>query len=222
MGIDNTVLEALLLSLKYVKNKNNALTLGRQGIHTRTAFIEYFLKKYNNYKPNMLYEGGYCEPLLYGLDFSNVESIDASSYEDASIIHNMNIPLQIPIEKNKLFDFILDGGTIEHIFNMPQVCENIIDLLNVDGIFCSVTCNNNFSGHGMYQFSPEFFLSVFSERYGMKILHLYLARVNTEIHEWMDVNTFSGGRNTSAFETYEQVYIITIATVIILYKSKMR
>ena len=58
---------------------------------------------------------------------------------------------------NKKFDFILDGGTIEHIFNCPQVLDNIIYLLEIEGILCSITCNNNFSGHGFYQFSPDFF-----------------------------------------------------------------
>ena len=64
---------------------------------------------------------------------------------------------------SKKYQYIYDGGTIEHIFNIPQVIENIIDILDINGLFVSITCNNNFSGHGIYQFSPEFFLAVFSE-----------------------------------------------------------
>ena len=112
------------------------------------------------------------------------------------------------------YDFIYDGGTIEHIFNTPQVCENIIHMLNIDGIFCSVTCNNNLSGHGIYQFSPEFFLSAFSKPYGMEVKQLYIAQVNSEFHEWINVNDFkhdNGGRNLSKFDSNREVYIITIA-----------
>jgi hypothetical protein len=105
------------------------------------------------------------------------------------------------------YDFILDGGTIEHIFNTPQVCENIIHLLNVGGVYLSITPNNNFSGHGMYQFSPEFYLSAFSEEYGMKVMELYLAKVGTGMEEWINVNSYQGGRNTSS---YDEVYIIAI------------
>ena len=51
-------------------------------------------------------------------------------------------------------------------------------LLEIDGIFCSVTCNNNFSGHGMYQFSPEFFLSTLTPKYGMEIKELFIAKIS--------------------------------------------
>ena len=128
--------------------------------------------------------------------------IDNSPFEGATIIHNMNQPIH-----RQPYDFILDGGTIEHIFNTPQVCENIIHLLNVGGVYLSITPNNNFSGHGMYQFSPEFYLSAFSEEYGMKVLELYLAKVGTGIEEWINVNSYQGGRNTSS---YDEVYIIAI------------
>jgi hypothetical protein len=185
--------------------------LGRQGIHIWPKTIEHFLKKYELYQPHMYYEWGFCEPLLKDIGFEHIDSIDASSYEHASIIHNMNTP--VPSEINK-YDFIYDGGTIEHIFNTPQVCENIIHMLNIDGIFCSVTCNNNLSGHGIYQFSPEFFLSAFSKPYGMEVKQLYIAQVNSEFHEWINVNDFkhdNGGRNLSKFDSNREVYIITIA-----------
>jgi len=211
MGIDLTSFEALLLSLKYVESKKHALTLGRQGIHIWPNIVEYLLKKYNVFKENMYYEWGYSEILLKDLGFEDVDSIDYSSYENASIIHNMNKPI---LFESKKYDFIYDGGTIEHIFNTPQVCENIINLLEIGGIFCSVTCNNNLSGHGIYQFSPEFFLSAFSKDYGMEIKEIYLAQVNSEIHEWINVNNLKDQqncRNMSKFDSNKEVYIITIA-----------
>ena len=94
---------------------------------------------------------------------------------------------------------------------MPK---NIINLLEIGGIFCSVTCNNNLSGHGIYQFSPEFFLSAFSKDYGMEIKEIYLAQVNSEIHEWINVNNLKDQqncRNMSKFDSNKEVYIITIA-----------
>ena len=149
-----------------------------------------------------------CEEFFKNiLNFESISSIDNSSYENASIIHNMNHPF-IPIEK---YDYIYDGGTTEHIFNIPQVLDNVINLLEVDGIYCSVTCNNNFSGHGMYQFSPEIFLSSFNEKYGMKILFLYIARNPSQFETWIDVNSYLGGRNPTKFNTTDETYIIIVA-----------
>lgn len=203
MGIDYTGCEAILHSLKYV-NKKKAVTLGRQEIHMPSSTIEHCLRKYNLSMHKQF--SGFCEPFLKELGFETVDSIDNSAFEGATIIHNMNKP----IPYMQPYDFILDGGTIEHIFNTPQVCENIINLLNVGGVYLSITPNNNFSGHGIYQFSPEFYLSAFSEEYGMNVLELYLAKVGTGIEEWINVNSYQGGRNTSSFHTNDEVYIIAI------------
>ena len=84
-------------------------------------------------------------------------------------------------------------------------------MLDIDGLFVSVTCNNNFSGHGMYQFSPEFFLSSLNKKYGMEIEAIYIGKVHTKFEEWIDVNDYKGGRNCSKFDSNDPVYILTIA-----------
>lgn len=211
MGIDLTSLEGILLSLKYIPSGKKALTLARQGIHFNKMMSDYFMKKYNKQLSENIFTP-YCETLFKELEFSSVDSIDCSSYESATIIHDMNNP--IPDNLKNKYDYIYDGGTIEHIFNIAQVIDNISDMLSIGGIFCSVTVNNNFSGHGIYQFSPEFFMSAFSEKYGMKVLDMYLAEVNTVHEQWINVNSLSqhnGGRNMSKFNTNNPVYIITIA-----------
>jgi hypothetical protein len=213
MGIDKVALETILLSIKYINsNRQNALTLARQQFHRDQEQINHYLKKYNlTHLANRYNPGDYFEQLFYDLGFQTVDSIDYSDYENANIIHNLNNPIPSNMKK---YQYIYDGGTIEHIFNMPQVCENIVNLLDIGGIFCSVTVNNNFSGHGIYQFSPEFFLSAFSKEYGMEIQQLYLAKNETEIESWIDVNNFNkenGGRNCARFFSNDEVYILTIA-----------
>lgn len=210
MGIDYTGCEAILHALKYIKNNKRAVTLGRQGIHLATNIIDNFLDKYNLSNLKNRNYSGFCESFLHDLGFENIDSIDNSSFEGASIIHNMNKPIPDSFKK---YDFILDGGTIEHIFNTPQVCENIINLLNVDGIYVSITPNNNFSGHGIYQFSPEFYLSAFSSKYGMEVQELYIAKVGSGIDNWINVKCFNQngyGRNMSKFDGNGEVYVIAI------------
>ena len=199
MGIDRTVMVAIEKSLVHLKKRDNVLTIGRQGVHLGEQ------------------PAPYCEEMFIDkLNFRNIESLDYSKYEGASIIHNLNKPVVPSMGK---YDFILDGGSIEHVFNIPQALENVIDLLEVDGVFCSVNGNNNFSGHGMYQFSPELYLSCFTQQYGMQIKEMYLAvrGTNGTDLQWIDVysSKFTDGNRTTQryggpYASHE-VYIIVIA-----------
>jgi SAM-dependent methyltransferase len=210
MGVDSCVLEAILKACKYTPSNGDVLTLGRQGVHISFENISQIARQYGVEVPRSVV-GTYCENLLtHLLNAKTVTSLDNSSYENATIIHDMNSPVERYLY-NK-FDFILDGGTIEHIFNIPQVCQNVIDLLKVGGVFCSITTNNNFSGHGLYQFSPEFFHRVFSEKYGMKVCELYLAKVGSPSSSWtlIEAPSVSRARQEFRFQGSEQVYIITL------------
>lgn len=216
MGIDWTVCDALFQSFKYATSKKRLLTLGRQGIHINASIFNYFLEKNNvpHLKDRYQY-GTFCDQFFMDIGFETVDSIDNSPYEGASIIHNMNNPLPTDLYSgDKGYDYIFDGGTTEHIFNTPQVCENIINLLNIGGIYVAVTPNNNFSGHGIYQFSPEFYLSAFSSKYGMEVQELYLAKLGCDHETWINVNSFNPdpvagyGRNISSFNSADPVYIV--------------
>jgi len=212
MGVDWCGLEAILLSLKYCTSKQKALTLGRQWIFLNDDQITALFSKYGvQYINHDLKDFSEC--LFQHLGFESVFSLDNSSYEGASIIHNMNKPISL----DQKYNYIFDGGTTEHIFNAPQVYENIINMLEVGGMFCSIVPNNNCSGHGMYQFSPEFFLSIFTEKYGMEIKHLYLIRYGDYLENSIDVNGYKSahmkefGRNNAKFDTSIHVMIVTIA-----------
>lgn len=207
MGIDVVTLHSLLMSSKYFLNFDRCLTLGIQHIHMWPEYYEYIVRTYGiETKFSKT-----CENLLYKLGFKNVDSIDYSDYEKCSIIHDLNKPIKDEI-KNK-FDFILDGGTIEHVFNIPQVFDNIVKLLKKDGVFCSVACNNNFSGHGFYQFSPEIFLSSFTTDYGMKVEEIYIAEVDTFPDSWIKIDKPDpiSSRMTDKINTYKEVYIVVFA-----------
>ena len=199
MGIDRTGIVAITRSLAHLEKRDNALTIGRQGIHLGqdpAPFCEEMFKK--------------------EFKFKNVDSLDNSDYEGASVIHNLNKPIDPSMTK---YDFIFDGGSIEHVFNVPQALENVINLLEIGGVFCSINGNNNFSGHGMYQFSPELYLSSFTDKYGMKIKEMHLAirgSIGTDL-QWIDVynNRFTDGNRTTQrygdpYASHE-VYIIVIA-----------
>jgi hypothetical protein len=211
MGIDKVGLEAIIMSHKHLprENRHSAMSLARQQIHIHHQTMHHLFKKHGINAP--LHEcGEYFEALFKNMGYAVTDSIDNSAYENATIIHNMNLPVSVQENQPSRYNYVFDGGTIEHIFNCPQVCENIINMMEVGGIYCSVTVNNNFSGHGIYQFSPEFFLSAFTPKYGMEVLELYLAEVNADAEKWINVKSFNGWRNNTHINTQNSVYIIAI------------
>jgi SAM-dependent methyltransferase len=101
------------------------------------------------------------------LGAQKVDSLDASAFEGASLIHDLNEPL--PAALKGQYDLVYDGGTLEHVFNFPTAIRNAMEAVRIGGhlLFCTPT--NNHCGHGFYQFSPELFYRILSDNNGFKI-----------------------------------------------------
>ena len=110
---------------------------------------------------------GFSEPLLRLLGASEIDSVDASTYEQATIVHDMNEP--IPDHLKNSYTAVLDGGSLEHVFNFPRAIANCMEMVAVGGHFLAVTPANNLMGHGFYQFSPELYFRVFIPENGFVI-----------------------------------------------------
>lgn len=95
----------------------------------------------------------YADAILLALGATEVVSMDASGYENADIIHDLNKP--IPAELEGAFDTVIDGGTLEHVFHLPNALTNVARMVKVGGRFLGISPANNWLGHGLYQFSPE-------------------------------------------------------------------
>ena len=117
-------------------------------------------------------EDMFAESFLLRVGASTVESIDFSSYQGATHIHDMNNPLPSGLESK--FDLIHDGGTMEHVFNTPTYLANCMKLLRVGGVYVGVVPANDWMGHGFYQFSPELICRVFSPVNGFRLQALGL------------------------------------------------
>ena len=75
--------------------------------------------------------------------------MDISDYEGADFIQDLNHP--IPDELNEMFDLVIDGGTMEHLFDTKQCIENISRMIKVGGRVIHMQVSNNYSGHGLYK-----------------------------------------------------------------------
>jgi len=113
-----------------------------------------------------LREGGYAEEFLRRLGAQETcSSMPPSTRRLSGARHEPAGPAEL---KGK-FSAVIDGGTLEHIFNFPTAIRNCMEMLEVGGHFFSQTMANNFMGHGFYQFSPELFYRVFSPENGFRV-----------------------------------------------------
>lgn len=160
MGLLNRDVSLLIqLSKSHVFPVRRILTLGRLKLRLSKRFMSILSNTY----PSFISSGEmYAENLLSLIfDGAEVVTLDFSNYEGCSFVHDLNEPLVC----DDKFDLVLDGGTLEHVFNIGIAMRSVNGLLNSNGIlFISSMCNNH-CGHGLYQFSIDFFRS-FSNYFG--------------------------------------------------------
>jgi SAM-dependent methyltransferase len=129
----------------------------------------------------------YSEELFKAMGSTRIEAMDASAFEGATILQDLNEPLVPGLRSH--FDTVVDSGTLEHVFNVPAAFKNAMDALKVGGHFFAGLPANNWCGHGFYQFSAEFFYRVFSEENGFQMRKLFVAPV-WSAGRWLDGPAF--------------------------------
>ena len=149
------------------------------------------------------------EGLFQALGATKVSTADASAYEGADFIHDFNDP--IPLSWHQRFDTVFDGGSLEHIFNVPTALANEMNMLKVGGRFLSAVPANNWLGHGFYQFSPELPYRVFTPENGfrMEIAYFTEMRPNHEFYEIEDLSRKAGGEIGTTNTNTNMDYIAT-------------
>ena len=88
-------------------------------------------------------------------DISEYCDIDKFEIDSPQVLHDLNMP--VPLELREKFNLIIDSGTIEHIFDVRQVMENIVAMCRMSGWVVHIAPASNFMDHGFYSFSPCFF-----------------------------------------------------------------
>jgi hypothetical protein len=99
--------------------------------------------------------------------------MDISDYEGANVIHDLNEP--VPGELHERYDVVFDGGSLEHVFDVPTALGNYMKMVRPGGHLIIETMANNHCGHGFYQFSPELFFRALSEENGYQVERVHLA-----------------------------------------------
>ena len=187
MGLDVNMVLFMVDARKRGANFGELVMLGRQQLNVYPGKMVKVLRKHGLPWENYCNEAAksqYSEPFLRALGTTKTYSMDASDFEGADFVHDLNTPL--PKTLLNRFDTVFDGGTLEHVFNFPVALRNCMEMLRVGGRFIMHTCANNLCGHGFYQFSPELFYRTFSAENGFEVERIVLHRVGP-YNRWYEV-----------------------------------
>lgn len=107
------------------------------------------------------------------LGASSCHSLDVSDYQKSEIICNLNHP----VDKKYVgqYDVVFDGGTLEHLSNLPTALGNIFSLLRTGGIYYFGGPCNNWVDHGFFQFSPTFYRDLCLDNPDLELLDLHVS-----------------------------------------------
>lgn len=163
---------------------DRVLTLGHQSLRLFPSEVEFFRSAYRQAfgSPTETFArrrrcDDYVDDFLREfLGTTSLTVLDNSSFEGADTIHDMNVP--VPASWHGAYDVVIDGGSLEHIFNVPTAFANLGHMVKVGGTVFINTPANNMMGHGFYQFSPELMFRIFNEDNGFTVdkVLLYEAR----------------------------------------------
>ena len=174
MALEVTAAALLLKMRRDGVVPGRVLTLGHQHTHIDPLTYRRILARLG--RPVVDAVPVFADDLLTAMGATGVESLDASTYEGATRVHDLNHP--VPSQWHEEFDLVFDGGTLEHIFSFGAALKSCMQMVKPHGRFVSVTVPNNWCGHGFYQFSPELFFRALSPENGFSIVEMYFAAVD--------------------------------------------
>ena len=153
-------------------------------------------------------ENPFSERFFTLLGAKEIVSIDYSSYERPTLTHDFNKP--IPAEWREMGSVVFDGGTIEHVFNVPQAFKNCMELVKIGGYFLQLNVANNYLGHGFWQFSPELLFRIFTPENGFQTEAVLLHEIEfTDV--WYRVSDPAEVGWRVELHNCRPTYILTIA-----------
>lgn len=190
MGINVNGLRFLLYAKASGVDYSKTAMIGRQGLHLSFKQFCHVIRTEFSYESDTntlkeIYKSKYADGLLRYLGAHEVDSFDFSEYENPTYTHDFNE--SIPEKYTRQYTAIVEGGTLEHIFNFPVAIKNCMRMLKSGGHYLGLVPANNYMGHGFYQFSPELYFRVFSKENGFCLEDLILHE-GRETNKWYRVS----------------------------------
>lgn len=204
MGLTATNLKFIIKKKKKYKLSGPVLTLGNQDIYATENDIRKWLQiekikfkeptqilystsddvpKINKEASKYIHARTFFEFL--GISQNKYYDIDKFPFDKPKIIHDLQQPIDPKF--HNFFNLVIDSGTLEHIFDVKSVMENIVKITKNGGYVLQFIPAQNFLNHGFYQFSPTFFYDFYSNN-GFEIVESYLVEVRGSYDRFYQYN----------------------------------
>ncbi len=131
MGFGGSDLRFLLSAKRLGLKGDTVCTLGRQTLFLSQRELTLILREYDC-EHFALPKGQallFADDVLRPLGFNKIDAMDASDYEGADVLHDLNRP--VPPEMQEKYDLVWDGGTLDELFFRVFVPENGFELLRI-------------------------------------------------------------------------------------------
>ena len=215
MGIELQTVKLLLAAKAAGVDFGETLTIGRQDLLISPSDMGAVLASFGDpvsaeeAKALSGQENRFSEALFRRLGARQVDSLDISDFEGATLVHDLNQPL--PAEMGARFSTVFDGGTLEHVFNCSSALANYMALPRIGGHLIIAVPSNNEMGHGFYQFSPELFFRTLSDENGYRVRNVFL--VPMFLHaDWLRArDPATSGRRVGYNAPRRSTYLFVIA-----------
>ena len=173
---------------QYIKNKNNIIDMGSQTPSLGPGLFDILIKKYLFLNKSQINNLKYLKEKIIGnkpistkeffisLNFKRYESIDINGAYDSHLF-DLNLDIKEKYNFNKKYNFVINNGTGEHVFNQYSLLKNMHQLCNESGIMLHILPFIDWVNHGFYNFNPIFFADL-AESNNYEILKLSLANRN--------------------------------------------
>jgi SAM-dependent methyltransferase len=161
-------------------------TLGRQHVYATAAEVQSLAGQHAlrlgsqparlHREPSLAAEGFVSDDWLYeAIGFRSSVRIDLSDYEQAEVSLDLN-DSATPPNLQQQFDVVLDSGTIEHVFRVPQALDHCVRMVRPGGRVIHLTPASNSMDHGLYSLSPCL-LATYYQLAGFSIESIWLCRM---------------------------------------------
>lgn len=161
MGLYTAQIIKIIQMLKTNGTQGKTLAmLGKQALCTKEDLLLKILLSFgisyeNIDKDNMMDS----VQLFKMMGLKEVHVLDYSDYEGADIICDLNKELSVDLYQR--FDYIIEGGTFEHVFDIARAMTNVSNMLKEGGIVYHGSPSDGWINHGFYSISPNFFMDYY-------------------------------------------------------------